>query len=215
MKKFLSTSFAALFLPFAGAFADNAIYLGTEVTRFTSTADSGATPVKIYVVYDRTIASPKLSGVAYFGFGTAKKYVKLPITDIVAVTVGDESKIGRTLTVLADARKSAPGVSPAFAEAALLKGVNSQVIIKGIVLTDLPKVLTGSAFAVSSKTGTGAAEKPALLEQIKTTARLQLDLSKASNDSNDGAGENLEAARERIIVLLKAKGYTEQVVPAS
>jgi hypothetical protein len=90
-------------------------------------------------------------------------------------------------------------------QAAVLKGVNEVTFIGGDTDdAEIPKTISGSGFFLD----TGDDEIPARLEEIKTNARLQLTLTRESNDSNDGAGESITAAIQRVVELLQSKGYS-------
>jgi hypothetical protein len=144
--------------------------------------------------------------------GNFKRYIVLPIEDVTAAVVGNKNKPGQTLTAIARA-ETTDFQSATVVAAALLKGVNVPTDIGGTAgEVSVPKTLSGSGFLLD----TGDDEFVPQVEEVKTTTRLQLSLTRESNKANAGAGEPLSSenpatpgAIQRIIKLLEDQGYSD------
>ena len=208
MKKTLFAALLASMLPLPSSLADHLIYLGTENARQISAAYTGNLPSRIFLAFDRT--NSQLGAVLFFGAGSGRRYIVLPIEDVVTAVIENRAKPGQTITAFGYAEKTE--FNPAILlSASLLKGVNRSVDIGGAAgVESVPTVISGTGFLLD----TGDAQLVPQVENIKTLARLQLDFTQSSNNANAGAGEPLTSEDpanpgviQRIVRALESQGY--------
>jgi len=221
MKKPLILSL--LLLPATVCLADVAVYHGAQVVKTTSLDDTDTHVDRFIEVIDLAkvvdptkpvdLTNANLVTITLDVDKHKKTFFVGQPSAVVITQVQDSHGNHKASTVLAQAftaTDTATGV--VTVDSFRQKGINGQVVINGTVPTALPRNLQGSASTVttagSSTTGTPPVTTaiPSALEEVKSTATLQLAASLASNDAGDST---LVPAVQRVKAALIASGFVE------
>jgi hypothetical protein len=211
--KTLAAALLASLLSIAIGRSDNAIYVGTEVRSITEEGQSSRTATKNYYIVE--LSTSRAVQIIYYqqkeGQLTTKNYTVGPVLDLQVVEVTKSSARPVTYLVLGRVANTDDyqGTSGTLLESYFFKGKNQSVDIGGTT-AQLPKTLAGRGRYLF--TGGEIEEQgpvPPADGELSSTLKLDLVLSKASNQSNGGEGENLDAAIGRVKSKLENEGYTE------
>jgi hypothetical protein len=214
--KTLATASFALFvslLSVAIGRADNAIYVGTEVRSVTQEGQGGRTTTKNYYIVE--LSTARAVQIIFYqqkdGQFRTRNYTVGPVLDVRLVEVTKSSPRPTTFLVLGRVAttENYQDTTGTLLESYFFKGKNQSVDIGGTT-TMLPKTLSGRGRYLF--TGGEIPEQgpvPPADGELMSTLKLDLVLSKASNMSNGGEGENLDAAVSRVKAKLENDGYTE------
>jgi hypothetical protein len=192
---------------------DNAIYVGTEVRSITQEGQSSRTATKNYHIVE--LSTARAVQIIYYqrkeGQLTTKNYTVGPVLDLRIVEVIKSSPRPVTYLVLGRVANTEnyQDTSGTLLESYFFKGKNESVDIGGTT-TQLPKTLSGRGRYLFTGGEFGElGPVPAADGELSSTLKLDSVLSKASNQSNGGEGENLDAAINRLKSKLENEGYTE------